>query len=152
MHQHIDDQPFPRFALIWAAGLIAVAIVSAATARLTDIGATRLELAQPVFQKSLVFSDLTDGQVQVSDAVTGRTVAHYAPGQSGFIRVVLRSFAFNRARGGVGAEVPFTLSERTDGTFVLEDPATQHVVTLDAFGHANAAVFKDLLRKGKETP
>lgn len=152
MSEHVDFEPFPRFALVAAAVLITLAIIFSATARLTGLGATRLELAPPVSSATLKFADLEDGSIGVTKAESGREVARYTPGTSGFVRVVLRSFAFNRARSGIGPDAPFILSERADGLLVLEDPATQGVVTLDAFGHGNVTAFQDLLSKGKEVP
>lgn len=152
MSEHIEEQRVPRFALVSIAVLIALALVSSATARLTGMGATKLVLAAPVSSASLKFADLEDGSVGVTDAASGRQIARYTPGTSGFVRVVLRSFAFNRSRAGIGADAPFILSERADGQLVIEDPATRHVVTLDAFGHGNVTAFQDLLKKGKEMP
>jgi putative photosynthetic complex assembly protein len=152
VHAHIDDQPFPRGPLIAAGVLIAFSILLAATARLTGIGAERLQLAAPVSAVTLRFADLPDGSVGVTDATGDRKIAKLAPGEAGFVRVVMRGFAYKRSRQGTGPEQPFELSRRADGSLVIEDPTTGHLVLLNGFGHLNAAAFQDLLDKGKNLP
>lgn len=149
MSGHIDDKPFPTGALLGGAALILLSLVFAATAKLTDIGATRLTVAPPVATLDLKFNDLEDGSIAIHDASNGREIERLTPGTSGFVRVVMRGLAFERGRLGIGDEIPFRLMKLEDGMSVVSDPATGRVVTLKAFGHGNAEAFERLFEKGK---
>lgn len=149
MSEHIDDKPFPIGALIGGATLILLSIVFAATAKLTDVGATRLTVAPPVTTLDLKFNDLQDGSIAIHDAADGREIERLTPGTSGFVRVVMRGLAFERSRQGIGSDVPFRLMKLEDGMSVVADPTTGRVVTLKAFGYGNAEAFERLFTKGK---
>lgn len=152
MSAHIDDQPFPTGALIAIGVLLLLSIVMASAARLTDFGATRLEVAPASQSVELVFNDAPGGYIQVEEAGTGREVAMLAPGSHGFVRVVLQGLAFDRGRQEIGPGGTFILSQRSNGSLTLEDTRTKRIVTLEAFGHGNLAVFAELLEKGKKLP
>jgi putative photosynthetic complex assembly protein len=144
--------PFPRGALIAGAILIGTSLLLAITARLTDFGATRLALAPVTSERDLTFKDLADGSIGVYDVQSDSEIAQLAPGQSGFVRVVMRGLARERYVRGAGAETPFRLQQRADGIATLEDPATRQIVTLTAFGSSNAEAFLRLLDAGRVTP
>ncbi len=150
MGAYINDQPFPKGALIGAGVLIAASLSFALLARTTDIGATRLTPSAPVATLSLVFNDLADGSIGIIDATNQRTIDILTPGKNGFVRVVLRGLAQDRAVNGVGADLPFKLSRLEDGRLVLVDPTSGRIVTLEAFGSNNYAAFEDLFNKGRQ--
>lgn len=149
MAAHAEETNVPKGALIGAALLVLFTMAFAATARLTDFGATRLEVGPAAESISLRFSDLENGAVGVIDADTGRTIETLTPGHNGFVRVVVRAFAYDRAKAGIGPEAPFRLMRLEDGRSIIEDTATGRVVTLEAFGWSNAKSFAALLEKGK---
>lgn len=149
---HHDEFHVPWGALAGAAFLICTAIALASLARLTGHGATRLSLAPAVETRVLHFTDLADGGVAVTDAVSKAQVAVLRAGHEGFVRVVLRGLAQNRSASGLGDGAPFLLKRLQDGSAVLEDPATGRVVLLNAFGANNLAAFTQLLDKPSAQP
>ena len=110
----IDAKPFPRGMLIAVAAMVGLSILFAASASLWDFGATRIEYAPVTDSRDLVFKDLKNGSVGVVDAAGQQQIAEVKPGQDGFVRVVMRSMARDRAVRGVGSDVAFRLA-RLDG-------------------------------------
>jgi putative photosynthetic complex assembly protein len=143
-------QQVPTGALIGAAMLIAVSMAFAFVARTTDIGATRLTPSATLETLSLRFNDLADGSIGVYDTVKQRNIDVLVPGKNGFVRVVMRGLAQDRAVNGIGPDVPFTLNRRADGRLVLIDPTSGRIVTLEAFGSGNYASFEALFNKGRQ--
>jgi putative photosynthetic complex assembly protein len=148
----IDAKPFPRAILIAGAALIGLSIIFALSARVWDFGATRLEYAPVTDQRDLVFKDLDNGSVGIVDAVRNQQIAEVKPGHDGFVRVVMRSMARDRALLGVGNDVPFRLARHTDDMLSLTDLATGEVVMLNAFGTMNRVAFEQFLAMGRTTP
>ncbi len=142
-------RPFPRGALIAGAVLIGTSLAFATVARLTDIGASRLALAPESEKLELAFVDLPNGSVGVRRMPDGHQLVALEPGESGFVRVVLRGLAHDRHKAGVGAEPPFLLTRHADGALTLSDPSTDRVVTLSAFGWSNEEAFARLLELGR---
>ena len=134
MSDPFGDRPFPRGALIGATAVVAVAILAALTARLGDVGVTRLTLSTPIETRELRFIDRADGAVAVLDGRTGAETDEFAPGTNGFVRGALRGLARERKRQDIGAEPPFRLTRWADGRVTLDDPTTGRVVDLVAFG------------------
>jgi putative photosynthetic complex assembly protein len=99
----------------------------------------------------LTFHDLPDGTVVAIDADTGAELERIRPGEGGFIRVTMRSFASERTGRGLDHETPFDLLRMSDGDLVLTDRLTGRVMLLDAFGPSNEGVFAQLLEKGRVT-
>ena len=150
MSDAIDAKPFPAGALYAGAFLIGATMLFAAVARLTDIGATRLEVAAPVETLDVLFTDMEGGSVGVLAAADKRLLAELEPGQSGFVRVVMRSLARDRLVRGIGSGEPFRITRHADGQSTLTDLATGEVVTLSAFGFSNAAAFEQFLEQGRK--
>jgi putative photosynthetic complex assembly protein len=142
MSQLKAEQPIPRMAIAAMAGLLAMAVIFAATARLTGVGTFHAPVVAAAKSVDLVFADRADGAVEVTGG--GRTTV-LEPGTNGFIRGVMRGLARDRRARGIGAEVPFHLVRRVDGRLSLEDPATGRVLDLGAFGPTNADAFSRLL-------
>ncbi len=145
------ERPFPRAALMAGFGLMLAALAAAATARLTDVGVTRLPSTPAIESRAMVFADRSDGAVVVTEP-SGSVVAVLAAGEGGFLRGVMRGFARDRKLRGIGPEAPFTLMRRSDGRLTLLDPSTERVVELDAFGPTNTAVFARLLTTKEARP
>ncbi len=149
-HDHTED--VPKVPLMMLGGLALLALVLAASASFGLVGrdavpeASRLAAgAQVVASRSLRFDDASDSGVVVFDATTGDQIERIAPGTGGFIRTAMRSMARERQRDGIGAEVPFRLTEWSDGSLSLSDPATGRSFELNAFGKDNRAAFAVLL-------
>jgi putative photosynthetic complex assembly protein len=145
---NIDTEPFPRFALIAAAVLIAGSITAAAAARYAKVNAPEATLSEsvtPLAARDLTFFDMPNGSVEVRDA-TGTQVLFVAePGTNGFIRGVMRGMARDRRSRGIGQEPAFRLAQWPDGRLSLEDLATGRQIELGSFGGDNRAAFAQLL-------
>ena len=143
------DPLFPRGALIGAALLVAFTVTSAAVSRISGLGTVQMPEAALVESRPLRFEDMRDGSIRVTDARTGQVAASVEPGTNGFIRGTLRGLARERKRQGIGIELFFVLICWVDGRLSLEDPTTNRVVELDAFGPTNGGAFAQLLTAGE---
>ena len=140
----IDKEPFPRFALFVAAGLIALSLAGATSARFAALHApSAAQTMTPIAARDLHFSDAPDGSVHVQDGA--RTVAVLAPGTNGFIRGVMRGLARDRRSRGIDQEPAFRLAQWPDGRLSLEDLATGKRIELGSFGDTNRAAFAQIL-------
>ncbi len=148
----IDQEPFPRGALIGAAALISCALAATALARLTAYEQDRPS-APAELSRSLVFADREDGAVIVFDSEDlSEPIAVLASGEGGFVRGLMRGMARERRSMDVGAEPPFILARHYDGRLTLTDRATGRLIELDAFGETNTESFAVLLNPlGGET-
>ena len=140
-----DVESFPRGPLFGAAFLV--------TVTLSVVGIMRATGHRPVPQQApalishdLRFEDLNDGGIAVYEASGTKPFFIVAPGTNGFLRGTLRGMARERKLESIGQEVPFRLSERTDGHLLLEDPGTHRLVDLGGFGPTNAAAFAAVLQ------
>ncbi len=147
MSQPSQDRSFPKGALLGAAALIGLTIVSATAARLTSPGPARPD-AVLLAQRDLRFEDRADGSIAVFDAGNGRSVDVLAPGTNGFIRASLRSLAHRRRLDGDHDDT-WHLAAWADGRLTLDDRESGGVIDLEAFGETNEAAFARLL--GPET-
>jgi putative photosynthetic complex assembly protein len=93
-----------------------------------------------LLQRELVFADMPDGGVLVTDGGSGETVV-VMRGEQGFLRGILRGLARDRRQQGVGPMPPYLLSLRDDGRLLISDPSTGQRLDLASFGPDNAAVF-----------
>lgn len=151
MGDPFEGKAFPKGPLLAAAVLVGATIALAATARLGDVGTTRLGAAPRVAAYELNFTDRADGAVLVdlasapgSAARAPRRIGELAPNTNGFARGVLRTLAHERLRQGLGPERPFLLTRYADGRLSLSDPATGQHVDLEVFGPTNAGAFASL--------
>lgn len=141
----------PKPALIGMAALVGFTLVVVIGAREMDVGTVKNPEAPVAMARELRFEDRENGALVVFEAPGDRLIYTIEPGSnSGFVRGVLRGFARERHRSGIGIEPPFILSSLTDGRLFLEDPATGRKVPLDGFGRVNAEAFARLLVAGKE--
>lgn len=146
MQQANTAPPFPRVALLGAAAMVGLAIVSAGASRLLGARQER-PVAQVVMARDLQFQDRQDGSVAVIDAGNGALVDVLAPGSNGFIRASLRSLASRRRFAGDTNQV-FHLAALSDGRLTLDDPTTGNPIELEAFGQTNEEAFARLLTDG----
>jgi putative photosynthetic complex assembly protein len=144
MSSHAHDA-VPRTPLMAVGGLILMTLVMVAVVRLTGWGDNHRLPAQVVAERSLHFSDLSNGGIAVHDAASGQLLEQLAPGSNGFLRGALRGLSRERKRSGIGPEPSLRLSGHSDGRLLLEDPQTGRMIDLGSFGPTNAAVFARLL-------
>jgi putative photosynthetic complex assembly protein len=127
-----------------------MALAIAATARVWDVGTTRLTYAEPVASRDIRFEDRTDGSIAVLAADNGRLIELLSPGTHGFVRIVMRGLARDRLVSGIGAGPPFTLTRWADGRLTISDAATARRVELTGFGKDNVNAFANLLLAGSD--
>jgi putative photosynthetic complex assembly protein len=143
----IDQESFPKGALIAAAALVTVSIVAAGTGRYLHLHAPQVASAPavaPVRAIDLKFAD-DHGSVLVRRAETGTLVAVVPPNSGGFLRGVLRGLARERMMRGIGSQPPFRLAQWQDGRVEIQDTADGGRIDLNAFGPTNKAAFVKLL-------
>lgn len=140
-----SDRRFPRGALIAAGLLVTVAIAGASAASVAGIGVARVADTAPVAVRDLRFEDRPDGSVVVISAASNKEIDVIAPGNHGFVRIVLRGLARDRIRQAQDKYSPFRLTRWQDGRLSVEDPMTGRRVDLGAFGSVNAAAFTRLM-------
>ncbi len=146
-----SDRRFPKGALIGAGLLVTVAIAGASAASFGGIGVARVTETAPVTVRDLRFEDRPDGSVAVISAGSNREIDVIAPGNHGFVRIVLRGLARDRIRqaqdNAQDKYSPFRLTRWQDGRLSVEDPMTGRRVDLGAFGAVNAAAFARLMHE-----
>lgn len=138
------ESVLPRRVLGGAALLVLIALVATLMARSTGIGRTEMPAAQAVDSRELSFSDRDDGSIAVFLHGGTKPVYSVAPGGDGFARGVLRGFARERKRRGIGSSLPYRLERWVDGRLTISDPSTGRNADLGAFGPANFGAFKRL--------
>lgn len=144
---HDHEIYIPKGALIGAGILVFVTIVAAATSRLTGIGQVKMTPPPIVESVNLNFEDGQDGSVMVYDAADHRLLDQLAPGNSGFVRVVMRGMARERRLADVGSQPPFRLARHENGQLTLTDTTNNKMIDLNAFGSSNLAAFARLMKK-----
>jgi putative photosynthetic complex assembly protein len=144
----IDKEPFPKFALYAAAGVIALTITAAAIGRYntTHAPAASSNIQEPVQRfVDLQFFDEADGSVIVKNAASSETILKIVPGEDAFIRAVMRGFVRDRTARKLGHDTPFRLYLLADTRLIIEDTATKKRIDLRAFGPTQQAAFARLL-------
>jgi putative photosynthetic complex assembly protein len=136
----------PKPALLGVALLVGFTLLVVAGGKELDLGTVKNPEAAVAVVRELRFEDRENGALLVFEAPGDTLVYTIEPGtNSGFVRGVLRGFARDRHRSGVGIEPPFLLSALVDGRLFLEDPETGRKVPLDGFGRTNAEAFARIL-------
>ncbi len=100
--------------------------------------------------RSLKFFDTAEGGVLVTDAVSGKELARFAPNTGGFVRATARALIQGRMARGIGPAVPFELISWDNGSMTLRDTQTGQAVEVSSFGAKTNEVYEDILRKGRE--
>lgn len=145
----IDAKPFPKPALIGAALLIGINLIGVGAYRLTiaadqDVVRSASVSAEPLLVRELHFVLEADGQISVHDARDGRHLDTLRA-DDGFIKVVLQSMSFDRAKRQVTAAQTYRLTRWNNGKLSFEDPATGVRMNLAAFGADAMRVFARFL-------
>lgn len=148
--QHNHNIKVPLGILVAAAILISLTITAVAVFRIAGIEpiARVPEPTETVEVRELRFEDRPNGSVAVyeyEDDGPDRLVHLVDSGAGGFIRGILRSLTRARRASGIGNEHPFRLLLQADGRLLLEDPATEQRIYLQAFGPTNVESFRLLL-------
>jgi putative photosynthetic complex assembly protein len=147
----VATRPDPQKRPAIACGMLLAAAVLLVAFGRTDHTPRAIDEATVRDRLELTFRDLPDGTVVAVNATDGAEIERIAPGEGGFIRVTMRSFASERTSRGLPKEPPFDLVRLDDGDLVLTDKLTSRVMLLNAFGPSNEGVFAQLLDKGRST-
>jgi putative photosynthetic complex assembly protein len=150
MTDRTEPARFPQLPLAGAAALVAIALVATASAKLSEVGTSRLTYIEPATERQLRFEDRADGAVAVLSASDDRPVAHMPAGTNGFVRMVMRGLARDRQAKGIGAGPPFTLTRWSDGRLTISDSETARRIELTGFGKDNVNAFANLLLAGSD--
>jgi len=100
--------------------------------------------------RSIQFHDSENGDVWVSDAVTGAELGRFPQGQGGFVRATARAMTHNRIQHGMGSAIPFELIAWDNGALTLRDTQTGRAVELASFGSKTHEIYQEMLVKGRE--
>lgn len=144
----IDKEPFPKWTL-WAAGGVIILSIGAAAfgaySNRTRPPPAITQQAAVAASVDLTFLDKADGSVIVQHAGSGAVLLNIKPGEDAFIRAVLRGFVRDRNAQKLGTDKPFRLYRLEDTRLVIEDTATGKQINLRAFGPTQQAAFARLL-------
>lgn len=147
-----DEVTVHKVPLMLMGGIVLISLALTASVRLGFFERSAVpEVAraekgiQPVATRTLRFFDEPDGTVRVEDGNRTMVLGRFATGEGGFIRATVRSLVHQRRIRGMGAEVPFELTEWDDGGMTLRDPATGFRVEVSSFGPDNRAVYAAML-------
>lgn len=143
--RHEDDIQIPRGLLFALAALAAFTIAAVLWGRATETGLVMVPEATAVESRTLYFTDTADGDLVVTDAMSGQMVALLSAGQDGFIRGVLRGLTRGRAVSREEGDDALALTRWDDGRLSISDPVTGERFDLNAFGTDNLAAFARLL-------
>ena len=99
----------------------------------------------PGVSERIVVRDLANGAVGIFHAESGAAIVRYESGQGAFVRTIFRSLVRDRRVQGVSAEPVFILYTLGAGDIIVEDPSTNSLIQLKAFGEPNAQHFRQML-------
>ena len=125
--------------------IVLIALIATLSARLTGYKPQSVEPSPAMETRSLVFTDIGDGFIEIHDAFDDALLLRIGPGEEAFLRSVVRGLARQRRAIADRRDVPFELARLEDGRLVISDAISGERIQLDAFGEPNLAVFSDLL-------
>ena len=107
MSENLTSTPFiPKPALIGAGLVVGFALLAVVGGQAFDVGVVKNPEAAVAMERMLRFEDRENGALLVFEAPDDDLVFTIEPGtNSGFVRGVLRGFARERHRSGVGIEL-----------------------------------------------
>ena len=132
----------PGVPISWLVGLMTIVLLLVGLARMQG-WRDRVDDAATVWEMSLNFKDMPNGDVWVTDADSGKNLAVFS-GEQGFLRGSLRAMARQRRLAQTELNAPLVLRALADGRLLLIDPLQDERIDLDSFGPSNKAVFASL--------
>jgi len=145
----MQDLTPPRPFLVVALVIVAATLWFAISATRFGQGAYDEPDGPMVGSRSLVFSDATNGGIDVYDAIAHRNVFQVPPNSDQFLRGAIRSLARSRRAAHVEPSEPFILTQWENGRMTLDDPSTGERVSISSFGPTQVESFRVLLLAGK---
>lgn len=134
-----------KLPLYGALAVVIFAVAAIAFSSWTGKGRVGKIIIAPVVERSITFRNDANGTVRVIDADTQAQVAAFGTGEGAFMRAAIRSMSLNRTSQGVAYTLPYTVARLADGKLVIIDPATEHSITLNAFGRVAMEPFAQML-------
>ena len=132
--------------------LVLLALIATLSARLTGYRPASVAPSPVVESRSLLFTDLARGFIDVHDADDKALLLRIGPGEEAFLRAVVRGLARQRRAIDERRDIPFKLDLLADGRLVISDRISGEIIQLDAFGEPNTRVFLALLRGAASSP
>ncbi|MCL3883063.1 photosynthetic complex assembly protein PuhC [Marivita sp. GX14005] len=143
-HQR-EPELVPRVMVIAMFILMGLALAIAGFARLIDAPLAGAVVKAPVAaERSVRLIGGRDGAVEVRGA-DNALIAHSSEEKNGFIGVVWRVLARDRATHGVPDTAPIRVLRRQNGHIAIEDTATDWSIELIGYGADNVAAFARLV-------
>jgi len=147
-----ENRAAPSWAIVALAAFVLLVLFSVLAARLTGYRPETPELTPVVAERLLGFRDRADGTVLIIDADSGEQIESFSAGEGSFLRGVVRALVRQRRIAEVSSNMPFLLTQHSDGRLRISDPQTGESIDLGAFGPDNLVVFARLLPSGSEAP
>lgn len=141
------QQHIPRGILAGAGALVLFVLLATALGRWSGMGEAYAPRGEVLREVNLRVSDKDDGSLAILNADDGKTIHVVQAGEDGFIRATLRGLVRDRKRAGFGDDVPFKLSQWSDGALTVSDITTNRRINLEAFGATNSGAFARFLDK-----
>ncbi len=142
-------RPLPAVIIVLL--FVAVVLIGAASHFIAHGGGP--PAARAVRTADLIMQDRVDGSIAVIHANDRSIVDIVPPATNGFLRVLLAGLVRERRREDIGEhDLPFHLTQWSDGRLTINDDATHRLIELEAFGPTNAGVFERLLDLSSPPP
>lgn len=149
MTQTRQASVFPRWFLIGAGSLMALAIVSAAIGRQQKLTAGPASQPPVVAQVSIRFDAQTDGSLLIRRLPDDRVIERLPSDGSGFMRGIHRSLNRDRLMRQLAPGAPYTLVRRANGRLAVIDPLSGERIELDGFGPSHSLHVGRLIDQGQ---
>lgn len=152
----IDIEPFPRWPLIAAGCLVALAIAGASIARFsrmaepTAAAHSVTALGQAQVFRTFTFAPGPDGTVALIDPATNDIAYRIGADEAGFIHGALRGLRRSRMVRGEPLDPTLTIARWSDGRVTVTDAATDTLIDLRAFGVDNKTAFERFLPRAPD--
>lgn len=146
MHNpHGHDMVISRTALTIAVSMAAFALVVATASVFFGLKTDVLKGTPVIAERVLTFEEFPGGVVRIQDPETQANVALLEEDESGFVRNVLRGFAYQRRLQNVPATEPYRLERYDHRRIAMVDVATGVRYNLYGHGQRNMAAFQPLV-------
>ena len=142
---HVHDMILSKRSLAIAGSMAIFALAMATVGVLFGLTTPGTEGQPVIAERTLTFEELDHGVVRVRDATSAAEMAVLGEDKSGFVRNVLRGFAYQRRLQSVSASEPFILQRFDQRRLAMVDTATGVRYNLYGHGQRNMQAFQALV-------
>jgi putative photosynthetic complex assembly protein len=135
----------PRKAIIAAGLLVGFSLTIVTAARLTGYKWEWKQEGQVVATRAIDFKQAGNGDVEVTDAVSGEILGRYSFTENAFMRTVMLGLHKERAIVSEKRDAPFNIEKWNDGRVTVADPVSGRYFEMAAFGHHQVETFAAFL-------